>query len=181
MSHLVVCAGGVACCRYQQRLSSQLIGQGYCAEGQALRWALTADYDSPCWTVRGLIMVSVGLYRSKILQYNVQAVMFRNSQIQIEIIITQSRRIITSYHSSSPQYRLATVCSNISGVGREGGGWDCRTTVMMLHQLAGLHMRVSGPPPATKAPRWQITHWTSDVIHCFTALLKFWFMWFIHI
>ena len=40
MSHLVLCAGGVACCRYQQGLSSQLIGQGYCAEGQAVLSAL---------------------------------------------------------------------------------------------------------------------------------------------
>ena len=40
VSHLVLCAGGVACCRYQQGLSSQLIGQGYCAEGQAKLSAL---------------------------------------------------------------------------------------------------------------------------------------------
>ena len=44
MSHLVLCgargAGGVACCSYQQGLSSQLIGQGYCAEGQAVLSAL---------------------------------------------------------------------------------------------------------------------------------------------
>ena len=59
----VVCRG-VAWSRYQQRLSSQLIGQGYCAEGQAVLSALTGDYDSGGWTVREvdhIVMVSVGL------------------------------------------------------------------------------------------------------------------------
>ena len=83
MSHLVLCAGGVACCRYQQGLSSQLIGQGYCAEGQAGRAQRTADYDSGCWTVRGSIMWSqwayIGPRYYNYLQYNTYYQLFSST------------------------------------------------------------------------------------------------------
>lgn len=130
----VVCRG---CCLVQVPAGTELSTHWprlLCwRSGRAQR---TADYDSHCWTVRGLIMESVGpgpRYYNY-LQYNTYYQLFSSTP---DTDHKQPNYIITIL-SISPNDWLQ--CS--SGV----GGSDCRITVMMLHQLAGLGMRVSRLP-----------------------------------